>query len=71
MSHVPGVPDPRKPEAAVPMTRDTLRARARAAGMLVVPDRPRSAPTYAELLAASEGAGSAVSEALAAERASR
>lgn len=52
-------------------TRSAVRARARAAGMLVVPDKPRSAPTYAELVAASEGAGTAASEALAAERESR
>ena len=51
--------------------RAAIRARARVAGMLVVPEQTSPTPTRAEALAATAGAGSAVSEALAEERESR
>jgi plasmid stability protein len=52
-------------------TRQMVRARARVAGKLVVPDRPQHIPTHEETLAETRGLGQAASEALLAERATR
>lgn len=48
-----------------------FRRRARAAGRLVVPPRPAGAPSRETVEKVTRGAGSAVSDALAAERAQR
>jgi antitoxin FitA len=52
-------------------SREALRARARAKGLLVEPPEPTSRPTWEELREAARGAGTAVSEALDADRAAR
>lgn len=51
--------------------RTLLRARLRAEGRLYEPPRPRRVPTWEEVLEAGRGAGTAVSEALEAERRGR
>jgi|HubBroStandDraft_4_1064222.scaffolds.fasta_scaffold210880_1 hypothetical protein len=51
--------------------RARLRAKLASTGGLVVPPRPERTPSRAAAIAATRGAGSAVSEALAAERATR
>jgi plasmid stability protein len=51
--------------------RAIVRRRARAAGRLVVPPRPAQVPSREAVDRATRGAGTAVSEALAAERATR
>jgi plasmid stability protein len=51
--------------------RERLRRRAKAAGWLVVPPRPDRAPSWEAVEEATRGAGTAVSEALEAERARR
>ena len=60
-------------EVAVPplTPRRVLRARLRALGRLVEPPLPKHVPTWDEVVAAGRGAGTAASEALAAERARR
>jgi plasmid stability protein len=52
-------------------TRETVRRRAEATGRRVVPPAPDTDPSWDEVLEAGAEAGTAVSEALAAERASR
>jgi len=52
-------------------TRKTVRARARLAGLLVVPEKPARPPSRKTALVATSGLGQAASEALAAERAGR
>lgn len=52
-------------------SREAVRARARAAGRLVVPDRPTRVPSHDEVRAIGRRLGRAVSEALDAERAGR
>lgn len=49
--------------------RSAIRARARVAGRLAEPPRPRHVPSRQEALEATRGVGSAASDALAAERA--
>ncbi len=51
-----------------PLTRETVRERARTMGMLVVPTAPERLPTPAEVAAATRGSGQAVSDALEADR---
>ncbi len=48
-----------------------VRDRARRTGRLQVPPRPSYVPSWAEITEATSGAGKAVSDALAAERATR
>ena len=57
--------------AAAGDRRADLRARVRAAGLLVTPPRPGDAPARTRSLAATRGAGTAASAALSAERAER
>jgi plasmid stability protein len=58
-------------EVAPGSRRERLRRRARAAGWLIVPPRPDRAPSWEAVEEATRGAGTAVSEALEAERARR
>ncbi len=51
--------------------RARVGARLRAAGLLVQPRRPEEVPSLDEVVAATRGAGRAVSEALEAERRAR
>jgi plasmid stability protein len=51
--------------------RDAIRRRAEAAGKRVLPPAPEETPDWDEVLAAGTEAGTAVSEALAEERAGR
>lgn len=52
-------------------TRETIRRRAESSGRRVVPPTPDTDPTWDDVLDAGAEAGTAVSEALAAERAGR
>jgi hypothetical protein len=54
-----------------PATRESVRRRAEATGRRRVPPPPDDPPTWDEVVAAGADAGTAVSEALAAERAAR
>jgi antitoxin FitA len=51
--------------------RETIRQRARRTDRLVRPPRPSRVPSWSEVEAATGGTGTAVSEALGAERAAR
>ncbi|HEY9392445.1 MAG TPA: hypothetical protein VIR27_22050 [Mycobacteriales bacterium] len=51
-----------------PISRETVRARARATGRLVVPDQPSRVPSHDEIPEIGRLLGRAVSQALAAER---
>ena len=58
-------------EVAAGDRRATLRMRARATGRLVLPQKTTRTPSRQEIESGTRGAGRAVSEALAAERAAR
>ncbi len=49
-------------------TKQGVRERARASGRLVTPPMPKNPPSRARMLRANRGSGTALSEALAAER---